>query len=115
MQLKSKLIRAWKKMLHWERDEKEINYCEAIELMNNNSDVILLDVRSIQEYNEYHLNNAINIPLYELRGKANEFLPKTSIIIVYCQSGTRSKKACKCLKSLGYCNLYNIKGGLENI
>jgi len=101
MRLKNKIVNIFKKLLCINREEHDINYCEAVELIKNNSDVVLLDVRSIQEYEEYHLNYAINIPLYELRSKAESILSKNNIIIVYCQSGKRSKKACKCLERFG--------------
>ena len=38
-----------------------------------------------------------------------------SVIILYCQMGSRSRKALEKLKRLGYKNLYNLKGGLENL
>lgn len=76
-------------------------------------DTILLDVRNIGEYKEGHLKNAINIPLYDLKQKANHILlNKNATIIVYCEVGIRSKKAMKILKSLGYKNLYHLKNGI---
>ena len=91
-----------------------LNDLEKIQRINPKC--ILLDVRSTQEYKEGHLNNAINIPLYSLKEK-NElsFIEKNSLIIVYCQSGTRSKRAIKILNKKGYNNLYNLKGGLDEI
>ena len=62
---------------------------------------ILLDVRSPQEYEEGHLGGAI-------------LKNKKEVIIVYCSSGIRSKKAQKELMELGYEYVYNLKGGLEN-
>lgn len=115
MKIKNKFFQILKKLSSSSRKEKDINYYEATELIKNNADVVLLDVRSMQEYEEYHLNGAINIPLYELRSKAEAILSKNNIIIVYCQSGIRSKKACKCLEDFGYENLYHLKGGLNEI
>ena len=40
---------------------------------------------------------------------------KDKIVIVYCQSGVRSKKAIKILKKSGFKNLYNLKNGLDGI
>lgn len=77
---------------------------------------ILVDVRSIQEYNEGHLKGAIHLADYEIPPKhGNILLNKNAIIIVYCQNGGRSKKAYKKLKKLGYQNVYNLCGGLDNI
>ena len=45
----------------------------------------------------------------------NTIKNKECTIVVYCQSGNRSKKAIDILSSQGYESLYNIKGGLDNI
>lgn len=100
MKIKNKFLQILKKQSNVNRKEREISYCEATEILKNNSDVILLDVRSVQEYQEYHLNHSIHIPFYELRNKAETLLKKDSTIIVYCQSGERSKKACRCLERI---------------
>ncbi len=77
---------------------------------------ILLDVRSLQEYNEGHLYGAVHLADYEITIKYNNVLAnKNSEIVVYCQNGGRSKKACKKLKKLGYTNVYNLCGGLDAI
>lgn len=93
-----------------------ISYIEAKDLIRKNCNTILLDIRSNQEYNEYHLDGAINIPLYELRTRINKIVEdKSQIIIVYCQSGGRSRKAINILIKCGYTNLYEIDGGIDNI
>ncbi len=75
----------------------------------------LVDVRSPQEYQEGHLNGAISIPEYELTKKAQEFLKnKDEMIILYCSTGSRSKKALKILKKIGYQNVFNLYHGLES-
>ena len=77
---------------------------------------ILLDVRSLQEYRENHLEGSINIPVYELRTKITRRIPdKNTTIIVYCQSGQRSKKAMQILYKMNYHNIYNLRGGLDNL
>lgn len=98
-------------------EEDDITYSELIELKSKErSNLILLDVRSIQEYKENHLDGAIQIADYEINFKARQFLTdKTKVIVVYCQSGSRSKKACKQLRSQGYEKVYNLYGGLDNI
>lgn len=93
-----------------------ITYVEAKELLKENPNGVIIDVRSIQEYNEYHLNGAICIPLYELQSKIPNIIEnKNQMLIVCCQSGTRSKKAINILSKMGYTNLYEIEGGLDNI
>ena len=74
---------------------------------------ILLDVRSPQEYKEGHLNGAISLPEYEIKENVETILKnKKEIIIVYCSSGSRSKKAQKELIEMGYETVYNLL--LEN-
>lgn len=76
---------------------------------------VLLDVRSPQEFEEGHLENAILLPEYEIKEKANRMLPdKLQIIIVYCSTGHRSQKAQKTLQKLGYQKVYNLCKGVEN-
>ncbi|MCI8620886.1 MAG: rhodanese-like domain-containing protein [Clostridia bacterium] len=85
-------------------------------LLKSNNLVTLVDTRSPQEFAENRLNGAINIPEYEIAKKACNLLPnRDAIIVLYCQSGERSKKAYFILSKLGYSNLYDLEGGLDNI
>lgn len=98
------------------RGDNLITYIEAKELLKDTPNGVLLDVRSFQEYNEYHLNGAVCIPYYELENKISRIIEdKGQLIIVYCQSGGRSKKALSILKKKGYINLYSLDGGIDNI
>lgn len=95
---------------------KDININELKEIKQNNEKVILLDVRSPQEFKEGHLNGAINIPLHELETCYScKLKDKDRVIIVYCQSGIRSKKAIRILNKNGFKNLYHLKNGLDGI
>lgn len=95
-------------------DENDISMENAKKMLKENKETILVDVRSHQEYEEYHLNGAICIPLSELSTSIrNKIKNRHTPIIVYCQSGNRSKKAMKILNNLCYSNVYNIIGGLE--
>lgn len=60
-------------------------------------------------------HGSINIPVYDLEKNAQNKLNLGSIIIVYCSAGIRSKRAIQILRKLGYRNLYNIEGGIENL
>ncbi len=104
-----------KKILYRHINTKEINY-KALQTMLKQKDVVLIDVRSKQEYEEGHLIGAICISLYEIKKEISKIVPnKQTSIIVYCSSGTRSKQAQELLEQLGYENVYNLKGGLNNI
>lgn len=98
------------------RGENSVSYIEAKEILRQNIGAILLDVRSKQEYDEYHLEGAICICLYDLEYTIKNIIKnKDQVIIAYCQSGARSKKAINILQKLGYTNLYNLDGGIDNI
>lgn len=66
---------------------------------------IVIDVRNENEYNSIHVQNAINIPVGNLRNLEREYMNKEKIII-YCSTGTRTKEAIRILNSMGYNNLY---------
>ena len=96
------------------RTSKDITISEAKQIIATNKNVILLDVRSIQEYKEYHIDGAICIPHYEILSRIEkEIQNKNAIIIVYCQSGIRSKKTIQIMAKKGYQNIYHIKNGLD--
>jgi len=95
------------------RSKDSIYQNEIMSIIKNNNNVVLLDVRSKQEYDEGHLRGAINIPVYELEYRSQkELKDKQSIIIAYCSAGIRSRKAIGILKKLGYKNLYNVEDGV---
>ena len=55
---------------------------------------MLLDVRSRQEYQEVHLQGAVNVPDFELINRIQKEIPKKNqLIIIYCQYGGRSRNA----------------------
>ena len=114
--MKQKWIRIMKRVISSKREssKEEITMTELEEMRKQNGNIVLLDVRSPQEYKEGHLNDSILVPNYEIREKAEKILPDKSVtIIAYCQSGSRSKKAVKILKQLGYEQVYSLKGGLN--
>ncbi len=82
---------------------------EALDLIEKGAKVI--DVRTIEEYNESHIKGAINIPLNEIDSISYD---KNDTLILYCASGVRSTKAANTLADMGYTSLYNLDGGLLN-
>lgn len=96
--------------------ENKISYSEMKNIFNNNKNVYIIDVRSSQEYKEGYLQNAINIPEYELKEKIGNFVKdKNSIIILYCQTEIRSLRGKKKLENLGYSNIYILRKGIEGL
>jgi len=87
---------------------------EAYRMMNELDNYILLDVRTVSEYNEIRINGAILIPDYEIKQRAETELPdKNAVILIYCRSGRRSALAAAVLAELGYTNVYDF-GGIIN-
>lgn len=68
----------------------------------------IIDVSDKYTYNNYHLNNSINIPYDELINNYRKYLSKSDSYYLYCKSGKLSKRAVMVLSSLGY-NVYNLK------
>ncbi len=102
-----------KRKLNRSMDKNDINMQELENMLSKGA--ILIDVRSPQEYKEGHLYGAILIPEYELLSRCRQELKdKNSVLIVYCSSGTRSKKAQKQLEKLGYNCVYNLYNGMQN-
>lgn len=94
-------------------EKNDINREELEKMVSEGA--ILIDVRSPQEYREGHLEGAKIIPEYELINRCNDELEnKDATIIVYCSSGSRSKRAQKQLEKLGYHNVYNLYNGIQN-
>ena len=88
---------------------------QALNLIKNDSTLVLLDVRTPAEYNSEsgHLQNALLIPLQELENRVDELNKfKNKDILVYCRTGHRSAKASELLLKHGY-KVYNMAGGIN--
>lgn len=91
-------------------EPNDINKNQLEELVKQGC--ILIDVRSKQEFEEGHLDNAICIPEYEIKKEIiNIVNDKNKKIVLYCDTGSRSKKAEKILQKIGYKNVYNLYKG----
>lgn len=88
----------------------EISVQRAYELTQN-PNTVLLDVRTQEEWNEYHAINAIHIPLDELEARASE-LPQDKEIVVICRSGNRSQTGRDILLQAGFQRVTSVNGGL---
>ncbi|MBX0313189.1 MAG: rhodanese-like domain-containing protein [Sulfurihydrogenibium sp.] len=92
---------------------QDLNARQFYEMMQKEKDVIILDVRTPQEYQEEHISNAINIPVQILGQQLDKLKNfKDKKILVYCRSGHRSAIASQILDRAGFKNVYNLKGGL---
>lgn len=89
----------------------QISMDEAVTMMEEETDYIILDVRRPDEFADKHIPNAINVPNETIGEEEIPELPdKDQIILVYCRSGNRSKQASKKLAALGYTKVYEFGG-----
>ena len=90
---------------------RQISMEEAAALMKTKEGYIILDVRTVQEYESGHIPGAICIPNETISDAEIPQLPdKNQLILVYCRSGNRSKQAAAKLARLGYKNIVEIGG-----
>jgi len=92
---------------------KKITSDEAKNIMSTQK-AIVVDVRSLEEYNEGHIPNAISVPLETIENEAEIKLKnKDDLILVYCRSGRRSREAALRLIEKGYTNVIDF-GGIQD-
>ncbi|MFO7929476.1 MAG: rhodanese-like domain-containing protein [Candidatus Humimicrobiaceae bacterium] len=89
---------------------QNISVEEAEDLINDH-DIFLLDVRTEEEFSSGHIEEAINIPVGDLDQRLGK-IPGNKKIIVYCRSGTRSRRAADILIDNGFKQVYNMEGGI---
>jgi len=93
---------------------RQITMEEAVTLMAQEKDYIILDVRRPDEFAVGHIPNAINVPNETIGESEISALPdKGQLIMVYCRSGRRSKEAAEKLIRLGYTNIVEFGGIID--
>ena len=93
---------------------EQITQEKAAQLMKSESDYVLLDVRTVQEFSENHIPGAICIPNENIGDEDVPQLPdKNALILVYCRSGNRSKQAAEKLARAGYTNVKEFGGIID--
>jgi rhodanese-related sulfurtransferase len=79
----------------------------------NHEDAVVLDVRSMNEFKDGHIVNAINIPLNSLNTNLKQLEKhRDKPIVAVCRSGSRSGSACRLLKKQGFEHAKNLRGGM---
>ena len=94
-------------------DINEIDRIDTTTNINNDYSRILLDIRDKYEYILGSIKNSINIPYNYLFLMPENYLNKTSTYYIYCDSGSKSRKLCGHLTSLGY-HCVDLIGGYKN-
>lgn len=93
---------------------RQIRMEQAVRMMERETDYVILDVRTPEEYAAGHIPGAINVPNESIGTEEIPTLPvKDRLILVYCRSGRRSKEAAQKLVSLGYTNIVEFGGILD--
>lgn len=79
----------------------------------NKEEIVLVDVRTPEEYNDGYIPGAINLPLAQLPQIFTELENKDQKIVVYCRSGRRAGKAITFLNEQGFTNLVHLEGDFQ--
>ena len=90
-----------------------MNKISISDLMPIINQINIIDIRSIQSYNNNHIPNARNIPLEKLITEPNQYLNKSEKYYIYCQKGLSSETVCSILSKVGY-NVISVDGGYES-
>lgn len=93
----------------------QISAQQAKDLMDQQPDAVVLDVREQSEYDAGHIPGAVLLPVGSIdEAAAAEAIPnKDTTVLVYCRSGNRSKTASEALVQLGYTHVYEF-GGIQD-
>ena len=80
-----------------------------------NKDILLIDVRTPQEFASGHIENAVNMNYFG-RDFAAQFktIDKNKAVYLYCKSGIRSANAAEKLEDMGFVKIYDLEGGTSN-
>jgi rhodanese-related sulfurtransferase len=90
----------------------QINITDAKKLLANNDDILILDVRTDEEFEEGHIDGAILIPANKLPFRYEEILDyEDKPVLVYCQTGGRSPMATNFLEENGFSDIYHLYEG----
>ena len=92
-------------------DLKQNDWLEQSEADSN---AVILDVRTDEEWNDGIIPDAIHIDIYKGQGFIYELdqLDKSKNYYVYCKAGGRSGQACNIMQQMGFENTYNLVGGI---
>ncbi len=87
---------------------------EEAKKMMDEEDVIIVDVRTKEEFLEAHIEGAILLTLDTIPDKAQDIIPdKNATYLIYCRSGARSNQGANKLVSMGYENIYDFGGIID--
>lgn len=95
-----------------QKSNDDVNVSEFAGLVADSA-IVVLDVRSAEEFTESHIERAINIDVRQINFVeiTKSTIPRDKMLAIYCRTGRRSANACAKLKAEGY-RCVNLKGGI---
>ncbi|MBU3914844.1 rhodanese-like domain-containing protein [bacterium] len=95
------------------RETRDISQDDLLKGVQAKTISLLLDVRTVDEFNQGHVPGAVNIPHFELEGRLAEIIAyRNKEIVVYCRSGRRTEIALTILRDSGFSKLLHLKGDI---
>ncbi len=92
---------------------KDVSVAEAEKLVQQ-TNVVVLDVRTPKEFKDGHIRGATNVNFYESSFRSQlQALDKSKPYLVHCAVGGRSGKAVKTMQELGFTNIYHLEAGMK--
>lgn len=96
-----------------ESNFKTLSADEVMARQQANPDLLLLDVRTPDEWEEYRIPGAVLIPMHQLPSRIGELSPERETVVV-CEHGIRSQQAAQFLAAqAGFTNVANLEGGMS--
>ncbi|HEY1172959.1 MAG TPA: rhodanese-like domain-containing protein [Verrucomicrobiae bacterium] len=93
---------------------KHVDVTGATQLLETNKSVIILDIRTEEEFKDGHIPKAVNIDYLDRTfGEKLDKLDKSKPYLVHCAAGGRSTKSLEQFKAKGFTNIYHLDGGLN--
>ena len=102
---------AWAVAGHRTKDVHQISAEDLHDMVTGSSNIVLLDVRAPKEYEDNHIEGAINIPAPDLRTRFKELDAGKSTVLI-CSTGHRSSLGASILRQHGFKDVYNVAGGM---
>ena len=92
---------------------RDVSATEAAEILKNDPEIRVLDVRTGFEFNRGHIEDAVNFNYYSRKFKAKlNTLDKNVTWLVHCRTGVRSGKTLPLMKAAGFTNVIHLQDGI---
>ena len=102
-------------MIKFNKNVKNVSGKEAANLIKENKDLVVLDVRTKGEYQTGHINGSKLMPVNEISSRINELEKfRSKPILVHCASGGRSPRAVSVLLKNKFGPIYHMNHGLAD-